>query len=201
MTRQRVREKPEVRRARIVAEAFRIVGERGYHGFTVQALAERCGLTNAGLLHYFGSKDDLLLALLDEIEGQGETPVAPLVVALERAAPSPAGRRAAIAAILSSMIEPVVANPEQGRFVCVLRAEAMEPSHPAHDWFAARDRETMDLIVRLLDPLGGDTPPLARQLVAALNGLVGQWLQSGQGFDLMAEAGALFALILAERPD
>ena len=64
--RKRVREDPKVRRSQIVDEAIRIIGEYGYYGFTVQALAERCQLSNAGLLHYFGNKDDLLLALLDE---------------------------------------------------------------------------------------------------------------------------------------
>ena len=69
MTRRRTREKPEVRRSRIIEEAFRIVGELGYRGFTVQGLAERCGLTNAGLLHYFGGKEDLLFAAMRHILG------------------------------------------------------------------------------------------------------------------------------------
>jgi len=41
-------------------------GKLGYHGLTVQELAKRCGLTNGGLLHYFGSKELLLVAILVE---------------------------------------------------------------------------------------------------------------------------------------
>ena len=64
----RTRENPAIRRAQIVDEGIKIIGERGYNGFTIQALAERCSMSNAGLLHYFESKDALLLSLLDEIE-------------------------------------------------------------------------------------------------------------------------------------
>ncbi|MEZ5744668.1 MAG: helix-turn-helix domain-containing protein [Sphingomonadaceae bacterium] len=195
-TRKRIREKPEVRRARIIGEAFRIIGEFGYHGFTVQGLAERCGLTNAGLLHYFGSKDDLLLALLDEVELRGEEYVTPLVVALDHDAPGPDEMPTAIVRIMCAMIEPVVQHPEEARFVFVLRSEAMEPSHPAHNWFMARDRETIDLLVHMLGALDNECHPVARQLVAALNGLVGQWLQSNMEFNLMAEAESMFSLIL-----
>jgi AcrR family transcriptional regulator len=62
----------DIRRSQIVDEAIRIFGALGNCDFTVQAPAERCDLPNAGLLHYFGSTDSLLLALLDEIERREE---------------------------------------------------------------------------------------------------------------------------------
>src|ERR1700741_5612700 len=64
--RKRVRAKPENRRAQILDEAIRLIGERGYNRFTIQELAQRCQLSNPGLLHYFGSKEDLLVALLED---------------------------------------------------------------------------------------------------------------------------------------
>jgi len=50
---------PEVRREQILEEAISILGRLGYHGFTIHELAERCGLSNAGLLYHFPSKDQL----------------------------------------------------------------------------------------------------------------------------------------------
>ena len=64
--RTRTRNDPEVRREQILDEAIRIIGQRGYYGFTVQELAQRCGLTNGGLLYHFGSKEQLLIAVLEE---------------------------------------------------------------------------------------------------------------------------------------
>jgi len=66
-TQKAAREEPSLRREQILDETIRILGEQGYHGFTIQELAKRCGLSNAGLLYYFGSKDLLLIAVLDEI--------------------------------------------------------------------------------------------------------------------------------------
>src|ERR1700741_3608955 len=57
---------PELRRQQILDEAIRLIGQLGYQGFTVQELALRCSLTKGGLLHYFGSKEQLLVAILEE---------------------------------------------------------------------------------------------------------------------------------------
>ena len=62
-TQSQVRPETTPRRARILDETLRIVSERGYHGFGIQELAERCGLTKPGLLHHFGSRGELLLAI------------------------------------------------------------------------------------------------------------------------------------------
>lgn len=49
-------------------EAICMLGEHGFNGLTVQGLAERCAISNAGLRYYFAAKDELLLAVLDEFE-------------------------------------------------------------------------------------------------------------------------------------
>jgi AcrR family transcriptional regulator len=64
--RKQTRIRPELRRAQILNEAVRLIGERGNYGFSIQELAQRRQLTNPGLLHYFGSKDKLLMALLED---------------------------------------------------------------------------------------------------------------------------------------
>ena len=74
----RSRDKPEIRRPSILDEAIRVIAERGY-GFTVQELAQSCGLSNAGLLHQFPSKERLFLAALEEIEAREAQFMSPLV--------------------------------------------------------------------------------------------------------------------------
>lgn len=39
--------------------------EFGYHGATMRSIAQRAGLSVPGVYHYFGSKQDMLVAILD----------------------------------------------------------------------------------------------------------------------------------------
>lgn len=57
--------KTAAKRAEILDAALRLIAENGYGGATVQQIADAVGLTKAGVLHHFGSRDGLLLAVLD----------------------------------------------------------------------------------------------------------------------------------------
>ncbi len=46
-------------RERILREAERLFGERGYRGVSIRELAQACGVTNAALYYHFKSKEDL----------------------------------------------------------------------------------------------------------------------------------------------
>jgi AcrR family transcriptional regulator len=51
-----------------------VVAREGYHGASVKELAEAVGLSQAGLLHYFDSKDELFVEILrtrDEVDMAG----------------------------------------------------------------------------------------------------------------------------------
>jgi AcrR family transcriptional regulator len=52
---------------RIIAAAKRIVTERGYQALTLQAIATESGVNKAGVWYYFGGKEQLVLALLEEV--------------------------------------------------------------------------------------------------------------------------------------
>lgn len=52
---------------RILAAAGRIVTERGYQALTLQAIAAESGVNKAGVWYYFGGKEQLVLALLEEV--------------------------------------------------------------------------------------------------------------------------------------
>jgi AcrR family transcriptional regulator len=53
-------------RARLLAAARRVFAERGYHAASLDLVSERAGCTKGALYNHFGSKEGLLLALLDE---------------------------------------------------------------------------------------------------------------------------------------
>lgn len=53
-------------RARLIAQALRLFGERGYASTSVSAIAAAAGVSQGLLYHYFPSKTDLVAAIFEE---------------------------------------------------------------------------------------------------------------------------------------
>jgi AcrR family transcriptional regulator len=176
----------DARRAQILDAAITIVGAHGFHGFALQDVARSCGLTNGGVLYHFGSKELLLLAVLEEhdrrlAEGliaalgsklrQAERGEAPLSVVLE---------------LLRAMMERAKAQPELTRLYAVLQAEALSQTHPAYAYFLSRDAMSLQGFQALVAPYVADPVAAARQIHALMDGLVLQWLRAERAFDIVA---------------
>lgn len=177
----RTRMNREDRRAAILDSAIAVIGERGFHGFSIRDLALRCAMTDAGLLHHFGSKTDLLLAVLDHRDAQDEHAIAALF-------PSDAAPRdrAEMLRVLAAIVTRNAERPELVRLYAMLRVEALAADHPAHAYFITRDRLARRRFAELLGPLSETPDNLARQVLGAMDGLELQWLLEERGFDLVA---------------
>src|SRR3954468_12065458 len=66
-TRPRQTERYARRRHEVVTGAARIFAERGYDQTAVPELAESLGLAAGSLYHYFGGKEQLLMAICDQL--------------------------------------------------------------------------------------------------------------------------------------
>jgi AcrR family transcriptional regulator len=66
-TRPALRARYDARRREVVATAARLFAERGYDGTSISELTEATGLAAGGLYHYIEGKDDLLIAICDEL--------------------------------------------------------------------------------------------------------------------------------------
>jgi AcrR family transcriptional regulator len=168
-------------RARILDAAAVAFAVRGFRGATIDAIARDAGLTRAGLLHYFPSKQHLLIAVLDRQEQsdldwvEGELPKLPLRDILIRLCASNAQR------------------PSIMQLFTTLAAESIEPNHPGHEWFARRYKTIRRLTAAAIDQekRSGritstlDSTAIARQILAAMDGLQLQWLHESQQFDLV----------------
>ncbi len=197
LPRRRTREAPEVRRARILDEAIGLIGERGYYGFTVQELAQRCGLTNPGLLHYYPSKLELLLAALGELETRETEVIEPIVQSAERDLSGPHAR-AAVLEVLRSIMTRGADKREMVRFLAELQAESLSPEHPAFNWWLRREVAMLDLFTRLLHPFVSNPAAIARQTLALIDGLSLQWLRADGAMDIGAEWDRMLARLLPE---
>ncbi|MFD2025784.1 TetR family transcriptional regulator [Promicromonospora aerolata] len=180
----RVRRPPAERRAEILRIAMETFAERGFQSASLAEIADRVGLTQAGVLHYFSSKAGLLTGVLDlrdstDIEELGS----------ER----PRGL-----AFLRHLVETARRNAEREgivRLYTVLAAESVTVEHPAQTWFRGRYQGLRALVVEALDEAQGagevaedvDTGTAARVIVATMDGLQLQWLLEPGSVD-MAEA-------------
>ncbi|WP_132386108.1 TetR/AcrR family transcriptional regulator [Novosphingobium sp. PhB165] len=184
--RHRNREDAAARRALIVGEAIRMIGQGGLRGFTIQGLARRCGLSNAGLLYYFQSKDDLLLALMGEIEQGEEIAIEPLLAAIERSSSNDERAYEEAVRLLRVMAERLSDAPQLTRFITIFQTDAMSSGHSAHGWFIDRANEAEDLFAKLFAPWAAIPELSARLILALMQGLTRRWLEDGR-FDLPAQ--------------
>jgi AcrR family transcriptional regulator len=172
------------RREQILDEALKLIGRCGYYGFGISELAQRCQLTKPGLLHHFGSKDKLLIELVEERDRQRRAEINGLLAPLLRGrTPGQLSRDE----VLNMFHEIVVRNsvePELVRFFVVL---AMNQTHPAYDFFMRREARNLKIFSEILEPHVVNPLSSARQFIAMMTGLERQWLFIDQSFDLVAE--------------
>jgi AcrR family transcriptional regulator len=168
------RVRSEERRAEIVGAALEVIAERGYRGASLAAVAERVGLTQQGLLHYFPTKDALLVAVLQERDRWDALPDTQWRVDL-----------------LASLVEYNTMRPAIIQTFSALLGESVTEDHPARAYFTeryARVRESMAAVLRTEygDRLpNGLTPErTAPLLVAVMDGLQYQWLLDPESVDM-----------------
>ncbi len=179
---------PEQRRAEIITEATRLVSERGYNGISLQTVADACGMSVPGLLHYAGTKDGLLVAVLEHRD-QVDLEVAGFT--------SAAASHVSPRAVLDALMEHNAGQREIVRLYTVLNAESLNPAHPAHEYFTRRYLESFERLRALLSTHYADADALARDVIAAMDGVQLQWLRFPAEVDLVEawrrQADAIFA--------
>lgn len=181
------RKRNPARREQVLEVATRLFGERGFNGVTVQAIAEECEISNAGLLYYFPSKDELLLAVLDAYEIHEREGSIPYVKAAERVDADADASWSALLALLRRFIEAFVQQPDVARLVLMMQVEALDKRHLAHEWFLTREQLTLELVTRLLERHVPSPESTAGLAVAMIHGLALHWLRQDMSFDLIGE--------------
>lgn len=175
----------DLRRAQILDETIRIIGTRGYHGFTLQEVAQCCGLTNGGVLYHFASKEQLLLAALQEHDRRLSTEMVQALSPKMQEMHKSLSLQDTVE-MLHNIVQRANAHPELSRLYTVLEAEALDPAHPAHYYFATREAMALEGFAILVAPHVADPPAVARQLHALMDGLTLQWHRAEHKFDLVA---------------
>lgn len=175
-----------VKREEILEAALAVVASHGYRKASVREIAEAAGLSPAGLLHYFGTKEELFVAILrarderDELAYAGEDSAAAFL---------------AVVAHNASV-------PGLVQLYSQLAAEAGDPEHPAHAYFRERTErvESMTRAQVAADQQAGllrddvDAAWIVRMLHAVADGLQNAWMLDPT-IDMVAEIEQLLVLL------
>ena len=160
------------RRQEILDRAIEVFARRGSKKTSLRAIAQEVGVTHAALTHYFGSLEELLVAVYRESERRAD-----------KEKPEPTDLSPAMLMRISA--EENRSIPGLVQLYSSLVASALEENHPAANEFAtqrfSRLRAEMADRVRALQSTGNLRPDLEPTLVAALvisasDGLQTQWL-------------------------
>jgi AcrR family transcriptional regulator len=189
--------KAQARRQEILEIAMDTFAARGYNNASLAEIADRAGVTQAGVLHYFRSKAQLLtsvLALRDEADIE------------ELGTERPRGL-----AFLRHLVDTARHNTEREGIVqlyAVLSAESVTEGHPAHDYFRDRYAGLRAMVVDALaeacelDQTRADLNlnDTANAIIAVMDGLQVQWLLDPDSVDMIASTDRIVTALLADLP-
>ncbi len=194
--RDRTRLPAAQRRRQILDVTTRLIGERGFWALSMQDVADACGLTVPGLLHHVGSKDGLLLAVLDHRDEEDFRSLAQQLGVNLDDWQGPWPSQVSLPEACEALVRRNATQPEIVRLYSVLQAESLAPDHPANAYFAERQQRALGGFAALA---AGSTDPLslARQVMAMMDGLQIQWLRDPETTDLVAEWQAVARKLFA----
>ncbi|MCW3493278.1 TetR/AcrR family transcriptional regulator [Microbacterium sp. SSM24] len=180
------------KREEILERALEVIAREGYRGASVKELAEAVGLSQAGLLHYFDSKEELFTAILrkrDEVDSIG----------FGLYAPDGSIAHGDLQAGYLGVIRHNADVPGLVQLFARLSVDAADPEHAAHDFFVERGRTLREVFTDSIterQASGGlapgiDPAALARIFQAVADGLQVQWMLEPD-IDMAAITEALF---------
>jgi AcrR family transcriptional regulator len=157
------------RRKALVEAAVELWSSTGYRGTGITAVAERAGVTPAGLLHHFGTKEAFLLAVVQELDRQ----------TLARFDDADTIGGLALLQRLPDLVRTPAERPALWRLLLMLEAENFDVDSPAYEYFVVRQQLIHDLLTAALrrgqemGELRPDADPylVAGQVLAFLLGL------------------------------
>lgn len=181
------------KREEILTTALDVIAREGYRGASVKELAEAVGLSQAGLLHYFDSKEELFTAILRKRDQVDELAL-PAVTGITGLAE--------LQDAFLTLVRHNASVPGLVELFSRLAVDAADDAHPAHAYFLERGHELQRRLVAMLSAaqISGDVTSaipaehLGRLVQAATDGLQLQWL-ADPTIDMAARVADLFALL------
>lgn len=178
-----------VTRDAILDAALELFAREGYDRTSVREIARQAGLSQAGLLHHFSSKEQLFLDVLRRRD-----------LVNERDHTDSHGRPITVSGLIQ-IVGHNASQPDYVRLFVTMMAESSKAAGVSRDFFDARYRSlvsdlTDDVRAHQHDGVVGsrfDPGSIARLLIAAADGLQVQWLIDPSAVDMAGELSALWS--------
>lgn len=162
--------KGTAKREAILEAALEVFGEVGLHGSSLREIASRVGVSHQSLMHYFPTKNELLMAVLRRRD--------------ERLRRHFADEGGMSIAELISVAEVNVRIPDVIALYNMASAEATFEDHPAHEYYSEFYQKLIDSMstyiqraeARGLLREGWTARDAARAILGLVDGLQLQWL-------------------------
>jgi AcrR family transcriptional regulator len=185
-------ERGRTQRERVLRAAMDIFSTQGFRGASLDAVAEAVGMTRQGLLHYFPSKVQLLLGVLELRHAENSVWMQQMFE-----------RTRSLGDALIALVGHNQDRPELVRLFTVLAAESVDADHPGHQRFVDRYRFVRtDMIQQIAaeqeaGTLSSAIAPehLAVLLIAVMDGLQLQYLLEPDAVDMVRPLADLLALL------
>lgn len=185
--------KGEAKRAEIKAAALAVLERDGEAGASMRVIAKEAGISLAGLMHYFPTRD----VLLTELQRDGDEQFQ------QRYRDS--GTDIDPGEVLAQAMVDKAAKPGSGTvYLSLAAAAAIDPSHPAAEYLRERYERIRAVIandVRRRQAAGTvpahvDAEFAAAALISAADGIQIQWM-SDPSIDMGAHVRRVWAVLLA----
>ena len=165
-----LRERYDRKQQQVVTEAARVFARQGYDQTTMQELAGAVGIAAGGLYHYFGSKEQLLIRICDQLMN-------PLLAEARDLLKSDAPPEEQLRALIRLWVEHVVAHRDH---MLVFQQERHVIEHGAQ-WKRVRDdRKAFErLVEQALQRVATNTddPRLALSALLGMVNHTAQWFR------------------------
>ena len=161
--------KGEDRRQRILSVAEKLLARNGWRNTSLAQIAKEVGVTPAGLLHHFESKEQLLNAVLDARDDDDD---------------AHADRSGDLTDEIQRAADRFARAPELIGTFTVLLVENIEPDAPLHGRLVKRQQDARDIVADIIrrGQLSGryrtdfDPATKAVEILAFVNGMETSWL-------------------------
>ncbi|MDP7706041.1 TetR/AcrR family transcriptional regulator [Mycobacterium sp. TY815] len=161
--------KGEDRKQRILEVAQRLLSRNGWRNTTLAQIAREAGVTPAGLLHHFESKEQLLHAVLDARDVDDDTH---------------SDRGGDLLGEIAQVADRFSRQPELVGTFTVLLVENIAPDAPLHDRLVNRQRDATEIVaagIRRGQAAGryrADIDPAVKavEILAFIHGMEMTWL-------------------------
>ncbi|MCV7423166.1 TetR/AcrR family transcriptional regulator [Mycobacterium yunnanensis] len=161
--------KGEDRRVRILEVAERLLARNGWRNTSLAQIAKEAGVSTAGLLHHYASKEQLLNAVLDARDADDD---------------QHADRTGDLITEICRVAERFDRQPELIGTFTVLLAENIAPDAPLHDRLVKRQQAAVGIVtdfIRRTQNAGVYRPDFdpaikAVEILAFINGMESAWL-------------------------